>query len=178
MSTRTALDWSAPFRDRASIRLPADLTRRTILPYLRVDRNQPYAVVAVDALALSRSALFAEIDTDFGVCLAVRLTGRYPAIGVIRQIPNGFREYWRSLGPAARPILRQLQAHVEACRPTPVFWRLEDGAFAELRLRGWNRQHRLWYARLDRDDSTSVQFQLVDDADDSATDPSSESALA
>ncbi|GIW09825.1 MAG: hypothetical protein KatS3mg061_0882 [Dehalococcoidia bacterium] len=142
------------------VRLVAALERSTLGAY-EDGRGQPYVVVTADLLRLERAALLAEIDSEFGICLVIRLTGHAPALGILRRTELGFREYWRTLAPSARSLLRRLEAAVEEAQPVPVFWRLADGSFLEFHLGGYNRQHRVWYARLDLVDPEAPSFALV-----------------
>jgi hypothetical protein len=145
------------------IRLAADLQRSTIAA-LEHEDGLPFVVVTAEPLRLDRARLFQEADSEFGLCLVIRLTGHAPAIGILRQTALGFREYWRTLTPATRALLRRLQAAVEEAQTVPVFWRLADGAFAEFHLGGYNRQHRVWYSRLDSVQPDAPAFLLCSSA--------------
>jgi hypothetical protein len=152
------------------VRLPADLQRSTLAVYEQAV-TQPYVVVTAEPLRLDRGSLFREADSEFGLCFVVRLTGHAPAIGILRQTERGFREYWRTVAPSHRPALRRLQAAVEEARPVPVFWRMADGRFAMFLLGGYNREHRVWYSRLDLVEPDAPRYQLVGSLDGTAIDP-------
>ncbi|GIW08850.1 MAG: hypothetical protein KatS3mg060_3655 [Dehalococcoidia bacterium] len=141
------------------VRLTADLQRSTISA-LENEHGQPFVIVTAEPLRLDRARLFEEADTEFGLCLVIRLTGHAPAIGILRQTNLGFREYWRTLAPTARALLRRLEAAVEEAQTVPVFWRTADGAFVEFHLGGYNRQHRVWYSRLDGVEPDAPEFLL------------------
>ncbi len=144
----------------AVVRLVAELERSTITA-VEDANGQPYVVVTADPLRLDRDRLFGEADTEFGICFVVRLTGHLPAIGILRQTGHGFREYWRTVAPNARALLRRLQAAVEEAQTVPLFWRTADSTFAEFHLGGYNRQHRVWYSRLDFAEVGAPRFLLT-----------------
>ncbi|MCS6800502.1 MAG: hypothetical protein RMM58_07305 [Chloroflexota bacterium] len=150
-----------PTVDAASpiVRLTADLRRSTIAA-CEDERGRPYVLVTAEPLRFDREHLLAEADSNFGFCLVIRLTGHAPAIGILRQTERGFREYWRTLAPSARALLRRLQTAVEEAETVPVFWRTADDTVVEFHLGGYNRQHRVWYSRLDAVDPEAPLFLL------------------
>lgn len=141
------------------VRLMADLQRSTIAA-LEDERGQAFVIVTAEPLRLRFDELVEEADSEFGLCLVIRLTGHAPAIGILRQTTLGFREYWRTLAPSARALLRRLETAVEEAEVVPVFWRTADGRFVEFHLGGYNRQHRVWYSRLDGVEATAPEFVL------------------
>ncbi len=142
--------------------LTADMERSTVTADQDAD-GAPFVVVTADPLRLDISSLFAEADSEFGLCCVIRLTGHCPAVGIIRQTEHGFREYWRTAAPSLRPLLRRIQNEVEHARTVPLFWRLRGHkhTFAVFHLGGWNRQHRVWYCRLDAADPANGTFLLA-----------------
>lgn len=122
--------------------------------------NSPVVVITAQPLRLDSETLFHEVDSDFGICFAIRLVGAAPALGILRRTETGFREFWRSHVPSLRPAMRNIQTQVEEGATIPVVWRMEQDQFALFALGGWNRQHRLWYSRLDAADFTTHPFAL------------------
>jgi hypothetical protein len=152
---------SASSRDHGEHRvLSADLGRSTVAVY-QSDDGLPFAVVTAEPLRLPADDLFAEADSEFGICLVIRLFGLYPAVGVVRRTDSGFREYWRPMPPASRDSLRTFESAVQNGEEVPVFWRLDDGRYVEFHLGGWNRRHRVWYSRLDGADAEDSKFLLA-----------------
>lgn len=152
---------AASLRDREEHRvLAADLGRSTVAVY-QSDDGLPFAIITAEPLRFTADDLFAEADSEFGICLVIRLFGLYPAVGVVRRTDTGFREYWRPMPPSSREALRAFEKAVQRGEPVPVFWRLADGRYVEFHLGGWNRKHRVWYSRLDGVDEAESRYLLA-----------------